>query len=1212
MKQRQIGKWTAKSVILLLVAVLCMSICLPAEAAGVAPRLVRIPCNFNDFLRVDQNGAVSGYYAEYLEELAKVNNWEYEYVDTTWSNALNMLETGEIDFLYPVNYSEDRAAVMDFSNLFIGYTATGIFALKDSGYYYEDFESFDGARIACVSESSNNWQLQHYAEEHGFSYEVVYGHSTEEIEELLRSGQVDLLVSGAVNPIADCSLVSIMDLQPVYLAVRDGNTDILAEIDSGMQQLLRNNPDLVTEIIQDTIIGKENCVLEFTKEEKTYLESSGELIVGFYAESEPLSYMNGDGSYGGMYIKLLSYLAENTELSVKLFPINQNQNWKELLETGEIDFYIGASDVIVSQDDDIVTTNAILKYENTLITRADCAFGQLEKPVIALTYSRANWGEYLQTHLCRDLEIQYYKTSKECMLAVVQGKADASLLNNLEFNYQSKNSRLSGLIQWSTYRFPTEVSLAASDRINPALLSAVNKSLKILDDDYVESVRNDCLNMSYQSFSVGDTLYSARMLLIILIAVILLIGTVLIMLKMFRRKQADIQKRNQEREKEHLQVLAALSGDYATIYLVDLDQDSFECLQISEYYRSGLFRPGSFSGAIKQYIDDRVLPEYQENLRPLCDPDRVSRHFQSNPVLDARYQVLPGISKGEMYEIHFVSVSINGQENTAVLGIRCVDDLVKEEKERNQILKDALESANAANVAKSEFLSRMSHDIRTPMNAIIGMTVIAAAHSEEPERVRESLNKISSASRYLLSLINDVLDMSKIEAGKLGLTEENIELPELLKNLLAVVQPQIEEHRHNLRVNIQGVQHESVIGDSLRIQQVFLNIMGNAIKYTPDGGEISLTVREVPLSKPSIGCYEFIFADNGIGMSKEFQKHIFEPFKREEDLRISKIQGTGLGLSITQNIVHMMNGTIEVESEPGEGSVFKVTLFLKLQGVDDTDTSAFADISVLVADDDEDACESLCTMLEEIGMKSESYHSGQAAVDAISRSLAESEPFYAAILDWKMPGMDGVETARAIKRLTGGNIPVIILSAYDWTEIEQEARAAGVDAFLSKPVFKSGIIRLFNTFKNMDNPGTVENIEPEKTEDEGFTGCRVLLVEDNLLNREIAKEILEMDGLIVDEAENGHIAVDTFSASETGYYQMVLMDIQMPVMNGYDAATAIRALARPDAQSVPIIAMTANAFAEDVQRAKSAGMNEHLAKPVDVDKLKRILKRYLG
>ena len=1020
---------------------------------------------------------------------------------------------------------------MDFSNLSIGYTATGIFALKESDYHYEDFASFDGAKIACVSSSSNDWELEDYAEEHGFAYEPVYGHTTEEIAELLRSGQADLLVSGAINALPDCTLVSIMNLQPVYLAVREGNADMLEEIDNGMQRLLKSDSNLVTETIQDTIVGKGNRILRFTKEEQALLESRGELIVGFYMGSEPLAYMEEDGSYGGVYIELLSHLTESSELSVKLYPINQNQNWKELLETGEIDFYIGASDVIVSQDDNIVTTDAFMEYTNTLITRADCAFGHLEIPVIALTYSRANWGGYLQTHLGRELEIQYYNTSKECMLAVVQGKADASLLNNLEFNYQSKNPRLSGLIQWATYRFPTDVSLAASDRIDPVLLSAVNKSLKLLDDDYVEGVKNDCLNMPYHSYSIKDTLYNARVPLIIALTIVLLSSTVMIMLGVFRRKQADIKKRNQDREKEHLQVLATLSGDYAAIYLVNLDQDSFECIQISEYYRSGLFQPGSFSEAMKQYINNRVLPEYQESLCPLCDPENIARYFQSNPVLDARYQVLPGISKGEVYEIHFASAYTNGQENIAVLGIRCMDSLIREEKERNQILRDALDSANAANVAKSEFLSRMSHDIRTPMNAIIGMTVIAAAHLEEPERVREALNKISSAGRYLLSLINDVLDMSKIEAGKLGLTEENIELPELLNNLLAVVRPQAEEHKHNLKVNIQGVQHELVIGDSLRIQQVFLNIISNAIKYTPDGGKISLTVRELPIDKPSIGCYEFIFADNGIGMSKEFQKHIFEPFKREEDLRISKIQGTGLGMSITQNIVRIMNGTIEVKSEPGEGSVFKVTLFLKLQGVNDVDTPAFADISVLVADDDKDACESLCTILGEIGMKSKSYTSGQAAVNAISQSLAESEPFYAAILDWKMPGMDGVETARAIKRLTGGSIPVIILSAYDWTEIEQEALAAGVDAFLNKPVFKSGIIRLFSGFKSMENTEAEEAFELEKSQDEDFTGCRVLLVEDNLLNREIAKEILEMDGLTVDEAENGQAALNTFSSS---------------------------------------------------------------------------------
>lgn len=412
--------------------------------------------------------------------------------------------------------------------------------------------------------------------------------------------------------------------------------------------------------------------------------------------------------------------------------------------------------------------------------------------------------------------------------------------------------------------------------------------------------------------------------------------------------------------------------------------------------------------------------------------------------------------------MHFVDVSENEQEHAMVLGIRCVDEAVHEEQTQKQLLQDALEAANRASAAKSDFMSKMSHDIRTPMNAIIGMTAIAAAHAENPDRVRDALSKISSSSRHLLGLINEVLDMSKVESGTISLAAEEFSLSDLLNSMLLMIQPQIQTHKHRLHVHIQDIQHENVIGDSLRIEQVFLNLMSNAVKYTPDGGEIYLTVREQAVPISSTGCYEFIVADNGIGMSEEYLTHIFEPFSRAEDLRTSKIQGTGLGMAITQNIVHMMNGNITVKSQLGKGSEFTVTIYLKLQDSQDIDTSELADLSVLVVDDDECACQSLCTILDEIGMRSEGCTSGQDAVAAVQRALNTALPFYAAILDWKMPGMDGLDTARAIKSLVGDTLPIIILSAYDWSDIEMEARAAGVDAFLSKPVFKSGLIRYLN------------------------------------------------------------------------------------------------------------------------------------------------------
>lgn len=747
------------------------------------------------------------------------------------------------------------------------------------------------------------------------------------------------------------------------------------------------------------------------------------------------------------------------------------------------------------------------------------------------------------------------------------------------------------------------------------MFSIVSKAIKQLSSDLTSSVISNHLNMPYDSYTLADQLYASRLVLCTVAIAILAIVIILMVMLFARRRQRAAEEAIQKREKYQLQILAALSQDYSVIYYVDLDRNQSKAVRQEKGLRDTpdtdvpIVHP--YSEAMKSFLGTYVQPDTRDPLLELCDPQAVICRFREEKGFTVRYRILPNHRNQEFFEMHFVDVSESGQEHAMVLGIRCVDEAVHEEQMQKQLLQDALEAANRASAAKSDFMSKMSHDIRTPMNAIIGMTAIAAAHAENPDRVRDALSKISASSRHLLGLINEVLDMSKVESGTISLSAEEFSLSDLLNSMLLMVQPQIQAHRHSLQIHIQDIQHEDVIGDSLRIQQVFLNLMSNAIKYTPDGGEISLTVREQAVSAKSTGCYEFIVEDNGIGMSEEYLAHIFEPFSREEDLRTSKIQGTGLGMAIAQNIVQMMNGSITVESQPGKGSKFTVTIYLRLQDVQDIDTSELADLPVLVVDDDDCACESLCAMLDEIGMRSEGCTSGQDAVAAVQRALNTEFPFYAAILDWKMPGMDGLDTARAIKRLVGDTLPIIILSAYDWSDIELEARAAGVDAFLSKPVFKSGLIRTFQSLRNEapEDPGQISPLEPLLQND--FSGRRVLLVEDNELNREIAREVLEMAGLTVEEAENGQIGVDLFSASGSGYYSLILMDIQMPVMNGYDAAAAIRALKHPDALRIPILAMTANAFVEDIQAARAAGMNEHLAKPIDFETLGAALKKYL-
>ena len=545
----------------------------------------------------------------------------------------------------------------------------------------------------------------------------------------------------------------------------------------------------------------------------------------------------------------------------------------------------------------------------------------------------------------------------------------------------------------------------------------------------------------------------------------------------------------------------------------------------------------------------------------------------------------------------------------ALLASMDVSQEKKAEIESHKALKEAYRAAENASRAKTEFLSNMSHDIRTPMNAIVGLTAIAGANIESQDRVVECLGKITKASRHLLGLINEVLDMARIESGRMSLAEEDFSLPELVDNLLTITKPAIDEHKHQLEVHVEHLEHEAVCGDSLRIQQIFVNLMSNAVKYTPDGGNVTLTIKEKPNGFSELGCYEFSIEDNGIGMTPEFQKIMFEPFSRADDHRTTKVQGTGLGMAITRNIVNLMNGDIQVESAPNKGTKITVTVYLKLQENEKEQEKELLDLPVLVVDDDKTCCESTVATLQEIGIAGEWVLTGKEAVERCYARHETNSDYFAVILDWKMPEMDGIETARRIRECVGQDVTIIILTSFEFSEIEEEARAAGVDAFMAKPLFRSRLTATLRQFTSGKKEKDARNYLEDFAKTD-YTGKRLLLVEDNDLNREIATEILGMTGVTVETAENGKIAVEKVAAAPENWYRLVLMDIQMPVMNGYEATAAIRSL--PGSRGkVPIIAMTANAFAEDVQLAKNTGMNEHIAKPLDLNKLNDVLKQWL-
>ena len=596
-------------------------------------------------------------------------------------------------------------------------------------------------------------------------------------------------------------------------------------------------------------------------------------------------------------------------------------------------------------------------------------------------------------------------------------------------------------------------------------------------------------------------------------------------------------------------------------------------------------------------------------LRPQNDPDR-DKNF------------LEGLSRGEQREwdaaylhqetrelrwFHIIAMGSEVEGRTKyilVMSDRTAD------KQINQALSDAVAAAETANRAKSTFLSNMSHDIRTPMNAIIGFTTLALSNIDDKERVKDYLAKTLASSNHLLSLINDVLDMSRIESGKIHLEEVEVNLSDVLHDLKTIVSGQIYAKQLELYMDAMDVTDEDVYCDKTRLNQILLNLLSNAIKFTPAGGTVSVRVRQLAGKVHGCGQYEFRIKDNGIGMSEEFAKKIFEPFERERTSTVSRIQGTGLGMAITKNIVDMMGGTIEVQTAQGKGSEFIICLPMRTQDEHRPveKITELEGLKALVVDDDFNTCDSVTKMLVKVGMRAEWTLSGKEAVLRARQSIEMSDVYHAYIIDWRLPDMNGIEVTRQIRSLHD-DTPIIILTAYDWADIEEEARAAGVTAFCEKPLFLSELRETLMSALGQKLTDASQELLPE--EDADFKDRHILLVEDNELNREIAQEILREYGFRVDTAENGAVAVEKVRTAAPGSYDLVLMDVQMPVMDGYTATRQIRALEDPALAGIPILAMTANAFDEDRRNAMESGMNGFLSKPIVIGDLVQELHKIL-
>lgn len=885
------------------------------------------------FHTYSEEDGYGGMDAAYLEELSGYTGWKIEYVDCdSWDDALVKLKAKEVDLVGSAQYSEERAGMFEYAALPSGYTFGCLFVKENSTLAFEDFDSMKSMKFGVVESYIRKKEFLEYLDRNGIHNPNLKEYTTtQEMQEALQSGEIDVAAHTLTEVWNRQSLVGKFAYAPYYYITWKGNVALLDELNMGIEELKMYDPAFEQKLTARYYGDRRE---NFAADELALINRGDTVRIGFYKDTMPLAYINDKGENDGIYIQILKVISERSGLSIEFCPMDRSEYWKDLIADGEIDFYVGSSNMKLTVDENIMLTNAFMPYNAVIVSKNDYVFSD-EEVTMVLTKGRTYWADNMEA---QGQPVIYRDSAKDCLQALEKGMADITVLNTIEYNYQSKNERFSNLIEWENHRYQSEATLATFKDIDQVLFRVMNKSLRLISEEEKEDIINQYMNISYDSYEMLDYLYQTK-------DVIAVSGIVLVLLLIFG----------------------------FTVF-----------------------------------------------------------HMQKNS-----YHLL---------------------------------------EKKNAELQTAIQGAERANQAKTEFLSHMSHDIRTPINGIMGMLNIAEKNPEDMERQQDCREKIKTSAEHLLSLINDVLDISKLEKGNVEFAKEHFHLSELLHSCSVIVGGQAAERNVTLIMDYTKagqLPHDYFVGSPLHIKQILINIAGNAVKYNKPMGSVTFKCYETA-AENGIAQICFEISDTGIGMSREYLKHIFEPFTQEEAGARTSYQGSGLGMTITKNLIDKMGGDIEIQSEPGKGSVFTVVL------------------------------------------------------------------------------------------------PLEIARPQEIEEEDQEGKTADI------------------------------------------TGRRALIVDDIELNLEIAQFMLMEMGLETVTAANGQEAVDMFCQSDPFTYHIIFMDVMMPVMDGYEAVRTIRGLDRPDAASVPIVAMTANAFAEDVKAAKDAGMDEHIAKPLEPEVVKRVLGKWLG
>ncbi len=1190
---------------------------LVAAAETTNNRTVKVGVFFFDGYHMrDENGVYTGYGIELLNLISQYSHLNFEYTgyDKSWEEMQEMLKRGEIDMVTSARKTKQRAETFAFS-LPIERNSTVLSIHKNNTKIRSgDYSTYNGMTVGLVAGSSQNQSLAAFAEENGFTCQTREYDDPGQLEAALQDGTIDAILTSTLRRAENEKILETIETDYFYAITRKDDRELIDEINYAINQMNIYEGDwgntLYHKYYGNSMVSSD----EFTPREQEYIQAvaSGEKHITALSmvDRKPYSYVE-DGELKGILPEYFDSLMQMAGLSYEMIVPENREDYERLRESGDVDVVVDWQQSVSTEKDYAdggFLTDAYMNTGTVLLTRKN-----FNGSVTSLAVTEGQENLPLKHEQFKNARILPYPTPEDALQAVLDEEADAAFVRTYAAQYfvnnDSTNSLRFSMIDSEQIVFNMYVP-SSNDH---ELITILNKCIHQAPDDvlsqliikYTAGTPENVTFLTYMSVH-------PEMAFLLLSLIVLIIGVMLFfyLRSRWNKKLLQATKQSKQEVEEQLAIVSALSRDYLNVYTLNMHSAAIRIVKLEGYLTPGLDRKSkeeySYSEVLRQYIENRVLDEDKDYLTDALSLERVKEALAASPEYTGTYHVRIGEEIHD-YQFTYVSYRPEGQTDPlALVGFRNIDEIVRKEQQQKAILEEALHMAQVANEAKTSFLSNVSHDIRTPMNAIIGFLTLMQDELNNPDLLREYIQRTEAASKHLLGLINDVLDMNRIESGSTTLNLAEMNLAEVIDEINTIIRPQAKAKNQTFDIFVSHLNFEHLLGDKIRINQILINLLSNSVKYTPENGTIEMRVDELPQVVDNYSRIRFTISDTGLGMSEDFLKVIFDPFTREDTKVIHEIQGTGLGMAITKNLVDLMGGSIKVESKLGEGSTFVVELELHIKEQEDN-PKFWTDHSLgkmLVVDDEEEVCQNVLRIMQKTGVLVEYATGGEAAVRMIGEALQTGKPYDLILLDWKMPGLDGLETARLIRKSYPEKIPILLLTAYDWSEIEQEAMEIGVDQFMPKPFFMS-------TFKEAVCRVADSPHKTQKDTESIFQDKHILVVDDLEVNNFILANILTTKGAVCEMAENGQEAVDAFLNSQPGTYDLILMDVQMPVMDGYEATRIIRASSHPDAKSVPIIALTANAFVDDVREALDSGMDAHIAKPIQVDKLSSTIRQVL-